>query len=216
MNPSVRRKRSYDTTRRSEQSRLTRLRILDAARELLLADGYVAMTLPSLARHAGVSPQTVYNLVGGKADVVKAVYDVTLAGDDDPTPLSERPAFRAVIDASDARSYARAYAAWCRGLWERVGPLLGVILANGSGGDPLLAAFVADIDAERRTGNANGLRGLVERGGVAGGRRFETLVDSVWALTAPEVYDRLVRRAGWAPTDYENWLATQLTAALAD
>ena len=37
------------------------------------------MTIASLAKAAGVSPQTVYNSIGGKAAVVKAVYDVLLA-----------------------------------------------------------------------------------------------------------------------------------------
>ncbi|MGN6162163.1 MAG: TetR/AcrR family transcriptional regulator, partial [Marmoricola sp.] len=163
MNSSTARKRPYDVSRRSEQSRLTRLRVLEAARELLLTEGYLAMTVPGLAKRAGVSPQTVYNLIGGKAEVVKAVYDDTIAGDDDPTPLSERPAFRAVLDAEDIRAYAVAYAAWCRERLDRVGPLLAAIIARGAGADPTVADFIATTEAERRRGNANGLRGLADR-----------------------------------------------------
>lgn len=208
-------KRAYDSSRRSEQSRQTRSRILDAARELLLADGYAAMTVPSLAEHAAVSPQTIYNSIGGKAEVVKAVYDRMLAGDDAATPMSERPAFRAVVEAPDESSYARAYAAWCRGIWDRVGPLLGVLMVHGPGGDRSLEEFMRTIDTERRTGNANGLRNLFARRDAAD-REFERVVDAVWALTAPEIYDRLVRRAGWTSASYEQWLAAQLAAALGE
>lgn len=209
-------KRAYSSESRAEQARLTRARIVDTARELLLAHGYFAMTVPLLARRAGVSPQTVYNSVGGKADVVKAVYDVLLAGDDDPVPMSERPEFRSVVDAPDVDEYARAYAAWSRGIWERVGPLLGVILAHGPGGDDVLEAFLSTVDQERRVGNRHSLQGLGDRGMLPAGRPFDELVASVWTLTAPEVYDRLVRRAGWPPSRYETWLAAQLSAALAD
>src|SRR4051794_18060476 len=128
-------KRSYSTVKREEQARVTRARIVAAARDLLLGEGYAAMTVPVLATRAAVSPQTVYNSIGGKAEVVKAVYDVMLAGDEDPTPMSDRPEFRAVTDAADATSYGVAYAAWVRGIWDRVGPLLGGILAEGAGGD---------------------------------------------------------------------------------
>ena len=75
MEPRARGKRVYNTERRAEQARLTRVRIIDAARDLLLADGFFAMTVPLLAQRAGVSPQTVYNAIGGKAEVVKAVYE---------------------------------------------------------------------------------------------------------------------------------------------
>lgn len=209
-------KRVYSLERRAERARLTRRRIIDAARDLLLADGFFAMTVPLLAQRAGVSPQTVYNSVGGKAKVVKAVYDGLLAGDDDPTPMSQRPGFRIVVEALDQAAYARAYAAWSRQIWDRVGPLLGVILAHGPGGDAALEEFVTTIDRERRNGNANSLQGLHERGTLPQGRPVDELVDAIWTLTSPEVYDRLVRRSGWNPAQYEAWLGAQLAATLAE
>ncbi|MFG1909009.1 TetR family transcriptional regulator [Kribbella sp. NPDC048928] len=201
-------KRSYSTVKREEQARETRARIVAAARELLLGEGYAAMTVPLLAKRAAVSPQTVYNSIGGKAEVVKAVYDVMLAGDEDPTPMSERPAFRAVTKAADASSYAVAYAAWVCAIWDRVGPLLGMILAEGPGGDRALEQFVATIEEERGRGNLAGLQGLPVG-------KEPSVVDAVWTLTAPEIYDRLVRRRGWSPQQYERWLARQLETAVA-
>jgi len=209
-------KRVYNSERRAEQARLTRARIVEAARELLLADGFFAMTVPLLAERAAVSPQTVYNSVGGKAEVVKAVYDVLLAGDDAPTPMSQRPEFQAVVDAPGPAAYARAYAAWCRQIWDRVGALLGVIVTHGPGNDVVLEEFVSTIDRERRIGNARSLQGLAERGALPPGRALDELVDAVWTLTSPEVYDRLVRRSGWKSAAYEAWLTAQLAAALAD
>ena len=68
---------------RRERAERTRARIIETARSLLLRGGLATMTIADLARAAQVSPQTVYNAIGGKAEVVKAAYDVTLAGDDD-------------------------------------------------------------------------------------------------------------------------------------
>ncbi len=64
--------RSYDNSSRAEAARETRLRILAAARRLIVSEGYRSFSIAALAEAAGVSPQTVYNAVGGKAEVLKA------------------------------------------------------------------------------------------------------------------------------------------------
>ena len=169
------------------------------------------MTIAGLAREAGVSPQTVYNSVGGKGELIKAVYDLLLAGDEDPTPMSERPSFDAVVNAPDVTAYAHAYAQWTRDIYLRVGRLLGALLAEGTGNDNVLVDFLAQINHERRIGNRNGLKGLVQRGLVPAGKRLEHIVDGVWVLTAPDVFDRLVHQCGWSDRDYTAWLAINST-----
>jgi len=208
----VTRPRTYDNSRREEAASETRMRILQMAGPLLLDGGYHAMTVASLAKKAGVSPQTVYNSVGGKAEVVKAVYDILLAGDEEPIPMSQRPAFRAMTDAPDARTFVTAYATWSRQIYEGVGPLLGTLLAHG--GDTTLESFVATIEQERRTGNTHMVTALRRAHGLPKGLKTTRAIDSVWTLTAPEIADRLVRRCGWSPRTYEGWLAAQLIAAL--
>ncbi|WP_392542467.1 TetR/AcrR family transcriptional regulator [Oryzobacter telluris] len=205
--------RTYDNSARSRAAAETRRRILDTARELLLEGGYHAMSVAQLAAAARVSPQTVYNAVGGKGEVVKAVYDLLLAGDESPVPMSERPEFLAMAQAPDREGFGRAYAAFSASIHSRVGPLLGVLLAEGAGSDATLKEFVATIDRERLTGNTHAI-GLLERShGLPAGRAAADLVDEVWTLTAPEVFDRLVRRRGWSTGRYGAWLADALAAA---
>jgi Bacterial regulatory proteins, tetR family len=72
--------RGYPSTLRHEQAALTRARIIDAARTAFVTNGYLGSTLAAVARDAGVCVQTVYNVGGGKAVLLKTVYDVTLAG----------------------------------------------------------------------------------------------------------------------------------------
>ena len=193
---------------------MTRARIIDVARRLILAGGYQAMTISALADEAGVSNQTVYNAVGTKPEVVKALYDVTLAGDDDPRPMSERPAFQAMAAAPDAASLLRAYAAAGRLLSERVGPLLATLLASAAADDDL-RAFAETIDGERLRGNGMVVARLVEQFGLPVGWTAERAVDVLWVLTSPDTCDRLVRRRGWSYDEYEAWLGNAMVSALA-
>jgi AcrR family transcriptional regulator len=204
--------RAYDNSSRAEAALATRRRIIEAAGEMLLRDGYHAMSVSALAARAGVSAQTFYNAVGGKAAVVKAVYDVLLVGDDAPVAMQDRPEFRAMSTAPDREGFVRAYAALCATIYERVGPLLGVLLAQGPGGDTGLQEFVATIDRERRAGNTNALNALEAAHGLPPRLDRERFIDIVWTVTSPEIYDRFVRRCGWTHAMYAAWLAEAVVA----
>lgn len=208
--------RAYDSSARIQGAQQTRATIVETARDLLLHGGYPAMTVASLAAAAGVSPQTVYNSVGNKAAVVKAVYDQVMAGDDSEVAMSDRPEFKALFDAADRPAFARAYAAWVRVRWSQAGPLLGALLAHGT--DATLVEFTATIEQERYVGTTHAITGLRDRIGLpdryAGKRGLNRLIDAVWTLNAPDNYDRLVRRRGWSPKVYETWLTEQVSALL--
>lgn len=206
-------RRAYDNSARLEAARVTRARILSAARDLLTAHGYAALTINDLARRAAVSPQTVYNSVGGKAEVLKACYDVTLAGDDEPVPMSRRPQFLAMSDAPDASAFIDRYAAWCRLVNERTAPIMGALSTPGAG-DAGASEFAATVEVERRVGTTHALTALRDSHGLRPGLTLQRAIDATWTLNAPEVYDRLVRRSGWSPAAYERWLAVHLRAAL--
>lgn len=206
--------REYESTVREEQARSTRRRILDAADRLLVGGGYASMTIARLAAEADVSPQTVYNSVGGKAQVVKAVYDVRLAGDDEPVPIGERPEFRALVEAPTAAECLRGYVGFGQLFWERVGPLLSA-LPTGDGADPVLADLVATTDRERRTGNAFLVAHLIDRFGLPDGWTVERAVDLVWTLTSPQVADLLIRRCGWSTEAWGQWVTAALVRDLA-
>ncbi len=208
--------RPYDGAKRAEAARLTRRRILDAARSQFFETGYHGTTISALARAARVSPQTIYNTFGGKAEVLKAVYDVLLAGDDEPIALNDRPEIARVRSQSSAPETLRAYASVSRLLFDRVGPLLGVVLAEGAGSDAEMADFLATIDRERRIGNTGVVEHLARTFGLPEGLTVERLVDHVWTLTAPDNGDRLVRRCGWTLDAYEHWLAEGLISGLSE
>jgi AcrR family transcriptional regulator len=208
--------RAYDSSSRFQGALRTRTSIVETARDLLLHGGYSGMTVISLAAAAGVSPQTVYNSVGNKAAVVKAVYDQMMAGDDAEVAMSDRAEFQAMFDAEDRVAFAHAYAGWIRVLASRAGPLLGALMAHGT--DATLLDFTATIERERYVGTTHAITGLRDRIGLpeqyADEHDLNRLIDAVWTLNSPDCYDRLVRRRGWSPAEFETWLAGQLIALL--
>lgn len=207
-------KRRYTATLRNEQTALTRRRILDAAGRLFAEQGYLGTTLAGVAKAADVSVQTVYNVVGGKSVLLKAVYDTTLAGDDEPVPMVQRPIFRAMIEAPTGRECLNHYAAIARLLSERIQPLVSMALAQAATGDPDLRDFADAIEAERAGGTGNLARHLAERFGLREGLDIQSAADVLWTLTGPEIAQRLVVNRGWSWDRYEHWFATTAAEAL--
>jgi AcrR family transcriptional regulator len=204
-----------DNTRRAEQARLTRRAVLDAARDLLTERGPAAVTMRDVAAHAGVSAETVKKAFGTKTALIKAVYDVTLAGDDEPVPMIDRPEIQAVIAASDPRDKLARYATAARQIGERVGPMLAKLLAAARGGDPELTQFRTTINNERLIGAGVMVSHLAATGGLRTDLDPDRARDIVWTLISPEVYELLVNDRGWSPHEYERWLAQALADAIA-
>jgi AcrR family transcriptional regulator len=85
-----------------EQARRSREKVIEAARGAFLVNGYARTTIAAIASEAGVSAETIYKAFGGKAGLVRAIYERGLAGRD-PTPAPERP-IRVRSSANGARS----------------------------------------------------------------------------------------------------------------
>jgi len=65
--------REYRSQLREEQAEATRNRILDATGQLM-ADGIATLSIPAVARAAGVSVPTIYRHFGTKRDLLASLY----------------------------------------------------------------------------------------------------------------------------------------------
>jgi AcrR family transcriptional regulator len=201
---------AYDNSSRAATARATRAKVLAAAHEAFLTTGYAGTTIRAVAAAAGVSQETVYKRFGGKAGLLKDVYDVAMAGDDEPVAVADRPEALALRAATGSAEAAVAYGRLARVLSERAGPLMRVVL-SARGSDPDLDAFVAAVDAERLTGSTFAVRDWARRGWLRPGLDVERARDQLWALNSPAVWALLGER-GWSGADYERWLAGALAA----
>lgn len=215
MEPVVKRgRRSYDNSARSRSSQTRQLRVAEVTADMLIERGYAATTMAAIAAAAAVSVPWLYKVFGPKPALVKRAYDLLLAGDTDPVPLAQRPAFRALSAETDPHRAVERYAAISRDLISRVGPLAAALLSAARSADPELAGLAATISRERLFGATAFTDHLAELGVLAPGLTCEHARDVVWTLISPEVYRLLVLERGWSAGMYEQWLSDSLSAAV--
>lgn len=206
--PSAR--RSYDATARQAAARRNRAAVLNACRELLLAEGYQATTVRAVATGAGVSPETVYKTYGNKPGLMKALWDTTLAGDDEPVPMSERSALRQVWAEKDAHSKLRRYAAFVYGVHTRTASLFSLLSQAG----PEVAQVLATTEQERLTGVTAFVNHLAQQGMLRPGVDPAREADACWVLAGPHVYTQLTCGRQWDADAYQQWLTLVLARNL--
>lgn len=203
---------AYDNSARAAKARATRTRVIDAARASFLDRGYAGTTIALVAEEAAVSQETIYKTFGSKAALLKAVYDVTLAGDDDDVPLAQRPEALAALQAPSGEEAIAAYAALAMTISRRTDPLVRMIMGSRDT-DAALSSFVDTIHQERRTGSAFWVGHLHAAGWLREDLDIERAADILWALNSYEPRWLLTDR-GWSPEEFTSWLARTLCRAL--
>ena len=196
---------AYDNRQRQEAARTTRARIIEAAKAGFLAHGFGGTTIRQFAEDAGVSQETIYKTFGGKAALLKSVYDVTLAGDDEDIPLAGRPEAIAVRDAPSPAAAAVSYAELAQLISRRIDPLLRVLL-GARDTDRALAEFARTIDEERHVGSSFYVRRWERNGWLRDDITVDQAIDTVWALNSPQPRWLLLDH-GWSDEQYTRWLA---------
>src|SRR3954454_6500754 len=151
-------KRAYDGTRRQEQARRTRDRIIDAAERRFLDAGYGATTVTAVATDAGVSADTIYKSFGGKPGLVRAIRERALRGDG-PEPAEAR-SDRLHERESSGRKIIEGWGTLTAEVAPRVAPIL-LLMRAAALVEPEGEALLAEMDDERlrrMTSNARRLR----------------------------------------------------------
>lgn len=206
-------KRSYDASGRREQARARRLTVVLAARELFERDGFRPTTVAAIAAHAQVSAESIYKGFGSKAALAKAVFDVVIAGDDEPVPVAERPAMQAIRGEADVRI---KIAMFVDGLVQRQARSARVqmLIRDGRHVDDSLAPIWAKLNEEGLVGMTMLGRHLLETGRLRDGIDLQEVRDLLWNYLAIDSYERLVLSQGWSLERYSHWLARAITSAL--
>jgi AcrR family transcriptional regulator len=195
------------------RTRLARTAVIQAARVLFLEDGYAVTTVEAVSGRSGVPPATVYRLFASKLGILRALLDVSVAGDDDPVPLADRPGARALLQEPDPRTQLAGFAGLTRGIMARAEPVYR-ILVSAAGSDPGAAALLARQTRQREQGQGHIARSLARAGSLRPDLGEREAADIIHALMSPEVYRLLVTDRGWPPGRYERWLGDALISQL--
>jgi len=206
-------KRSYDGSRRREHAAARRRGVVAAARELFERDGYRTTTIASIATRAGVSAESVYKGFGSKAALAKAVFDVAVAGDDEPVPLAERPAALVLREEPDVR---RKIEMFVEGLAQRQArsAKVQILIRDGRHVDDALRPVWDKLHDEGLAGMTMLGRHLLTTGQLRPGIELAEVRDLLWNYLAVDHYERLVLDRGWPLERYTDWLAATVTNAL--
>ena len=202
--------RRYRSERRLEQAEQTRQRVLDAAATLFEQRGFDGASIAAIAAEAGVSEETVYARFQNKRNLLGELVRRAVRGDD-PRPVPEQDGPRVLAATTDQHEQLRLFASDIVLRLERAAPIVAIV-SGASRSEPELAELLSRLHTER----LKNLATLVDALAANGPLRLpaDEAVETVWALTSPELHQLLVRIRGWTRRRYTDWLADNLAALL--
>ena len=198
---------------RQARTRLARAAVIDAARTLFFERGYGTTTIEAISALSDVPPATVYRLFASKLGILKALLDVSIAGDDEAVPMADRPPVRSLLAAPEPRDKVAGFVAIAVQVNSRTAAIYRILL-SAAASDPDAAALLDELTRQRREGQGRLMRSLARAGALSTRVGERDAADIVHALMSPEVYRLLVVDGGWPPERYEKWLTETLVDQL--
>ena len=197
----------YRSPRREDAAAATREAILAKARELFLARGYGATTVPEIARAARVAPQTVYASAGGKAALFAELLQPAI---NDPTAADAMAAAQAADDpeqvlelgATAARSGQEKY-------WDVVSGLM-----RRPPEDELAQQAIANVTTKCMAALAAIAQRLDDLDALPAGIGPDQATDILWFYFGPSAWYSLVGDRGWTFDRAGEWLLQAARRAL--
>jgi AcrR family transcriptional regulator len=207
-------RRRYDGSGRQRDAAERRSRVLDAARELFLEQGFGSTSIDQIAQRAGTSTQTVYASFGNKPGVLRRVIDVAVAGDHEDVMVFDRPEMRAILDDPDLAARVRLIAQAAASAHRRGGELI-CLVERVAGSDPACGELAADLRAQFRIDATRVIEALGAEHLRADLPR-EHLVDVAVLLGDARTWYSLVVERGWTDEEYVDWFADALLRNLVE
>lgn len=204
-------KRPYYSRVRTEQAEQTRARILDAAAELFLSDGYARTTIRMIAEKSGVAPDTVYATFGTKSRVLTALIDSRLVPDSSVESVRERPDVQAIRAERDQRRQIEMFAEFITGISTELRPVF-EILRTASAVDPDMGDVFKEMDGYRLQNMYVYAEWIAERGPLR--VDVKRAGEIMWVFASPDVGRMMCDELGWSQTQHADWLADALTRTL--
>ncbi len=205
--------RRYDNSRREANVRATRLRMIEAAKELFVEQGYPATTIESIAEASDTSLPTLYRLFRNKRVLLKAVLDTSFVGDDQPVAFGDRPEVQAALSAADPEALIDAFAVICRQVKDRSCEIYHV-LSTAAIVDDDAAELLTEIRRQAHTGRSRIVAALRAMDALDPNLSKREAEDIVYTCLSFEVARILTVERGWSAEQYEAWISRSLRGLL--
>jgi AcrR family transcriptional regulator len=196
------------------KARATRHKIIEAARVCFLRDGYGSTTIKAIAAVAGVAPQTIYFVFHNKVSILNEVLDLTIAGDEEPIAVKDRPWVDELRRAKQAGQAAALLAVEAGAIVARTAPLFRVI--RGASAEPEVDALLEENKRQRSETLDLVAQIVSDAGLVATDEHQRYFADVLYTVMSEECYSLLVEERGWTPSRWKQWLEQVLTWTLVE
>jgi AcrR family transcriptional regulator len=198
-------------TTADKRSTQTRAKIIQAAYDLFCQVGFRETTMAAIGTKAGVSVQTVYFQFRTKDQVLQAVHEWTVLGDDGLPPALQ-PWYLAAV-REPAVTYLEKVVAGTARLNARIAPTLPIFaaLAKEPGGE-----IYRNSRRLRRDGMDVIVAALRDKAGLRKGMTAARAADLLDFLMGPESYAALVLHDGWTQRHWITWVSRTLAEQLLD
>ncbi len=200
-------KRLYKSLVRQRQAGDTRLRIVEATRQLLQSEGYAGMTVEGIAQRAEVSAQSVYAIFKSKTGILTELLDQSTFGPD------YEDAVRRALSASDPETRLRLAAPIARQIHDAQSATFDLLRGAGVV-TPELAKLERQRERLRYERQERMITSLRDARRLRPALDYTTARDIFWMLTGRDVYRMLVHERGWSSQKYQDWLADTLVHSL--
>jgi AcrR family transcriptional regulator len=211
--PAVKRSDGRPKLTRAESARATDWRIIGAAYELFVAQGYPPTTMAQIAAAAGVAVQTIYFKFHTKAVLLSRAYAFAVMGEREPLPPESQAWYAAMVAEPDLDAAIRQLVTGVGEITRRVVPV------------ELAARVAAAVDPEagrvmefQQRWRADGYRGMLEilcsKGRLRSGLTEQRASDLLLLLVSADTYRVLVGLRGWTHEDWVAWVVRVLRQEL--
>jgi AcrR family transcriptional regulator len=202
-------RRTYNSPLRADQAQQTRRRVLESARRLFVENGYAATTVAAVASAAGVSPETVYQSVGGKRGLLEGVMEITGPHE---SAAEDEDWWLMVGDMTDAGQRLDRIVEYSCRILARTQPIHAII--RGAADKEAFARDLSRRLLEERLENQTDRIRRYLADDLAPGLTIEEAGERYCVLASPDLYHLLTVELGWTTGHHQEWLSQLIRSEL--
>lgn len=198
---------------RRKKADATRRKIVQAAHTEFITRGFHGATMAGIAARAGVASQTVYFVFHTKPELISAVIDAAVLGEENPRPPQAQAWWADMAAEAGAAQALQIFIRGAGDVFERSAAISEILRAAALTDDEVRRTY-KHHETLRRDGFRQVLEILANKGPLRDGRSFDELTDSFMTVYGDSTYNQLSTERGWSHEKIMAWLCDILPGML--
>ncbi|MDQ0822466.1 AcrR family transcriptional regulator [Arthrobacter sp. V4I6] len=198
---------------RRKKAEATRGKIIQAAHQEFIERGFHGATMAGIASRAGVASQTVYFVFHTKPELISAVIDAAVLGEEDPRPPQAQAWWTEMVAEPGAAEALRIFIRGAGDVFARAAAISEVLRAAALTDSEVRRTYQYH-ETLRRDGFGQVLEMLAGKGPLRDDRSFDELTDAFMTFYGDSMYNQLAAERGWTHEQIMAWLCDVLPGML--